>query len=89
MGNPNRTQQILFAILVLNLMSTWLHYTDNALFLSQYPGPGWFTPIGILMTVFKMHSLIWLDAVSGLSLIAFLVWSAVIAQEWHSSETVD
>lgn len=47
-------QQVLFAIVVLNLISTWLHYTDNALFLNQYPGPTWFTPIGVLATVIVM-----------------------------------
>jgi hypothetical protein len=128
-----RPQQVLLAILALNLISTWLHYTDNALFLNQYPGPAWFTPIGVLATVivmtpiglfgywlytkrsfwsaylllgaysitsvsspghylfpmvapmsFKMHSLIWLDAVSGLLLIVFLLWSGAVVQEWRS-----
>ncbi len=131
-------QQILLAILALNLISTWLHYTDNALFLNRYPGPDWFTPSGILIAVIvmtpigllgyflyakrsfwvayfllgsysitsvsspghylypmvmpmslKMHGLIWLDAVSGLSLIGFLLWSSAVAQEWRSPELVD
>jgi hypothetical protein len=138
MNLPKRPQQILLAILALNLVSTWLHYTDNALFLNQYPGPEWFTPLGILATVivmtpiglfgywlytrrsfwsaylflgaysitsvsspghylfpmvtpmsFKMHGLIWLDAVSGLSLISFLLWSCAVVQEWRSTEMVD
>lgn len=138
MNFSHRPQQILLAILALNLISTWLHYTDNALFLNQYPGPAWFTPIGVLATVmvmtpmgllgywfytkhsfwlaylllgaysitsvsspghylfpmvtpisFKMHGLIWFDAVSGLSLIGFLVWSWAVAQEWRSSERID
>ena len=132
-----RPQQILLAILALNLISTWLHYTDNALFLNQYPGPDWFTSIGVLGTVIamtpigllgywlytrrsfglaylllgaysitslsspihylfpivtpmslKMHGLIWFDAISGLSLIGFLLWSCAMAQEWRSTETV-
>jgi hypothetical protein len=135
MNLSKRPQQILLAIVFLNLVSTWLHYTDNALFLSQYPGPDWFTPVGILVTVMvmtpigllgcwlyarslfwlayiflgaysitsisspghyffpmvtpmslKMHGLIWLDAVSGLSLIGFLLWSFAIAQEWRTRE---
>ncbi|MDJ0703369.1 MAG: hypothetical protein QNJ46_08820 [Leptolyngbyaceae cyanobacterium MO_188.B28] len=129
-----RHQSILLAIILLNLISTWLHYTDNALFLSQYPGPDWFSPVGIFSAVavmtpiglfgywcysrqslwlaylslsvysitsvsspghylfpmmapmsLKMHSLIWLDAVAGLSLICFLLWSGVIAQEWRTT----
>lgn len=42
-------QHTLLAILGLNFLSTGLHYTDNALFLDWYPGPDWFTPIGILV----------------------------------------
>jgi hypothetical protein len=131
-------QKFLLAILSLNLISTWLHYTDNALFLSHYPGPEWFTPIGVLGVVIvmtpigvlgywlytkqsfwlaylllgiysitsvsspghylypmvapmslKMHSLIWLDGVSGLSLICFVFWSGVMAQEWHDTRAVE
>jgi hypothetical protein len=53
--NPSKShQQILLAIVAINLVSTWLHYTDNALFLSRYPGPNWFTPVGILVTVMVM-----------------------------------
>jgi hypothetical protein len=138
MNLSKRPQQILLAILALNLISTWLHYTDNALFLNQYPGPDWFTPIGVLVTVImmtpvglfgywlytkrsfwlaylllgaysvtsvsspghylfpmitpmsiKMHGLIWLDAVSGLSLIGFLLWSCAVVQEWRSTEMTD
>jgi hypothetical protein len=125
-------QRTLLAILILNLISTGLHYTDNALHLSQYPGPSWFTSIGVLATVIimtpigilgywfytrrsfwisylllgiysitsvsspghylfpmtapmslKMHGLIWLDAFSGLALIAFIGWSWAIAKEWQ------
>jgi hypothetical protein len=136
--NPSkRYQQVLLAILALNLISTWLHYIDNALFLNQYPGPDWFTPIGVLATVivmtpvglfgyllysrrsfwlaylllgtysitsvsspghylfpmvtpmsFKMHSLIWFDAISGVLLISFLLWSCAIVQEWRSPDVV-
>lgn len=135
---PKRSHQILLAILILNLISTWLHYTDNALFLDQYPGPDWFTPAGIFALVLvmtpigligywlytrnlfwfaylvlgtysitsvsspghyffpmitpmslKMHSLIWLDGVSGLSLILFLLWSCIVAQEWRNPQVTD
>lgn len=135
MNLSKHPQQILLAIIILNLISTWLHYTDNALFLSQYPGPEWFTSIGVLATVIvmtpvglmgywlythrsfwlaylllgiysitsvsspghylfpivipmslKMHSLIWLDAIAGVSLIGFLLWSCTVAQEWRSAD---
>lgn len=138
MNLSTRSTQVLLAILGLNLASTWLHYTDNALYLSQYPGPDWFTPIGIMITVLvmtpvgllgywlytkhsfwltyllfgiysmtsvsspghylfpmvvpmslKMHGLIWLDAVSGLSLIGFVLWSGAVAQEWRNTEVTD
>jgi hypothetical protein len=124
----------LLAITLLNLISTWLHYADNALFLNQYPGPDWFTPAGVLDTVIimtpvgllgcwlysrrsfwlaylilglysitsvsspghylypmptpmsaKMHSLIWLDAISGSLLIGFVLWSCAVAQEWRKT----
>jgi hypothetical protein len=134
--NLSRPQQILLSIIVINLISTWLHYTDNAIFLERYPGPDWFTPIGVMLTVtlmtpmgligywlyrqqsfqlaylflglysitsisspghyvfpmvhamsLKMHSLIWFDAVSGLSLIGFVLWSGAIAQEWYKTQS--
>jgi hypothetical protein len=47
-------QRILLTILILNLISTGLHYTDNALYLNLYPGPSWFTPIGVFATVMIM-----------------------------------
>ena len=54
MDLSNRHQTVLLAIVILNLISTWLHYTDNALFLDRYPGPEWFTPTGIITTVMLM-----------------------------------
>jgi hypothetical protein len=134
MNITNRQQTILIAIIVINIISTWLHYTDNALFLEQYPGPDWFTTKGVFSTVMvmtpvgllgywlysrqsfllsyltlgiysitsisspghylfpmmheislKMHGLIWSDAFSGLSLIAFILWSGGVAQEWRKT----
>jgi hypothetical protein len=46
--------QILLIILLLNLISTWLHYTDNAIFVGLYPEPGWFTTAGVFATVIVM-----------------------------------
>ncbi|WP_193199882.1 hypothetical protein [Nostoc sp. MG11] len=135
MTNPfSLRQKILLAIITFNLISTWLHYIDNALFLSQYPGPEWFTSIGVISVVIvmtpigllgywlytkgmfwlaylslglysitsisspghylfpmlapmslKMHGLIWLDGVTGLLLISFLLWSSVGLKEWRST----
>lgn len=49
-----RSQQVLLVILLLNLISTWLHYTDNALFLDKYSGPEWFTTSGVFIAVIVM-----------------------------------
>ncbi|MBE8966587.1 hypothetical protein IQ277_10100 [Nostocales cyanobacterium LEGE 12452] len=55
MINTSRFRQtILLAVITLNLISTWLHYIDNALFLSQYPVPAWFTSVGVISTVIVM-----------------------------------
>jgi hypothetical protein len=55
MMNTSRFRQtILLVLITLNLISTWLHYIDNALFLSRYPGPAWFTSVGVISTVIVM-----------------------------------
>jgi hypothetical protein len=131
MTTPQTPQQVLLGIVILNLISTWLHYTHNAVFLECYPGPDWFTPRAIIITVavmsaigllgywwylrssfllaylclglysvtsisspghylfpmvapmsITMHSLIWLDALSGITLIGFLLWSGLVVREW-------
>jgi hypothetical protein len=130
--------KILLSIVLLNVASTLLHYTDNALFVRDYPGPDWLTTAGVFSTVaimtpigllgywlytkgmfrsaylllglysitsisspghylypmvkpmsMKMHGLIWLDALSGMLLIAFLLWSIFIAQEWQATKIED
>ncbi|MBX9257111.1 hypothetical protein H1Q63_24830 [Desmonostoc muscorum CCALA 125] len=133
--DPSKPRQIiLLVIITFNLISTWLHYTDNAIFLSQYPGPEWFTSAGVISAVIvmtpvgilgyrfytegmfwlaylllalysvtsisspghylfpmvtpmsgKMHFLIWLDAIMGLLLISFLLWSSLVLKEWRST----
>ncbi|MBD3881068.1 hypothetical protein IFO70_04810 [Phormidium tenue FACHB-886] len=118
------THQWLLSFIIFNLVSTAFHYTDNAIFVSQYPEPTWFTTAGVfaawfVMTPFallgywlytqgkhwiaysclgfysitslsspvhylyplaeqmtlKMHGLIWLDAIAGLTLVGWLIYS--------------
>ena len=49
-----KNRQILLFLLVINLISTTLHYTDNAIFLDRYPEPQWFTTIGVFATLIVM-----------------------------------
>ena len=49
-----RSKDVLRFITFLNISSTWLHYTDNALFLDQYTGLEWFTPTIIFASVAVM-----------------------------------
>jgi hypothetical protein len=128
----------LLSILILNIAITCMHYTDNAIFVNQYPEPAWFTTSGVLITwivmsqigiigywlysrqkfwlsyfllgmyagtglsgfahyfygelsqfSLKMHTLIWTDVIAGLSVVAFLTWSLLIAQEWRKTEETE
>lgn len=130
-----RNRQILLFLLIFNIISTTLHYTDNAIFVDLYPEPEWFTTAGVFATLIfmtpfgllgywlytkglfwfsylclgfysitsisspahylypmvtsmslKMHLLIWCDAVAGLSLIIFILWSALFLQQWRKIE---
>lgn len=135
--DAQKTRQIgLLIVLALNVVSTMFHYTDNALFLNQYPGPEWFTPAVVLIAWFtmtpfglvgywlytkelfwaaylclsfysitsvaspghylfpaiapfslKMHTLIWFDALAGLALISFILWSGLFLKEWRKNVT--
>jgi len=127
----------LLAILLCSITITSIHYTDNAIFVADYPEPGWITTSGVFITwgvmtlvsaiaywlyrqqyfwssylvlgIYsitglsspthyfygsmaqfsgKMHLFIWSDAIAGLAVIAFIVWSALIAQEWRSVEEI-
>jgi len=49
-----RNCQILLFLLVINIISTTLHYTDNALFVDLYPEPEWFTTAGVFATLIIM-----------------------------------
>lgn len=134
MGATKSRTVLLFA-LIFNLISTALHYTDNALFVDKYPEPEWITTAGVFVTlafmtpfgilgywlytrrVFslaylclgfysltslsspahylypmmapmsaKMHLLIWGDAIAGILLLSFVLWSALVQREWRRRE---
>ena len=40
----------LLTILILNIISTSFHYTDNALFVDLYPEPEWINTSGVFVT---------------------------------------
>ncbi|PSB10519.1 hypothetical protein C7B62_09175 [Pleurocapsa sp. CCALA 161] len=128
----------LLSTLILSIAITSLHYTDNAIYVREYPEPEWFTTSGVLITwvvmtaiaiisywlysrqnywlsyfllgmyagtglsspahyfygelsqfSIKMHILIWTDVITGLSVVAFLTWSLLIAQEWRSNKEIE
>ena len=128
--SARNNSQILLLSIVFNIISTTLHYTDNAIFVNQYPEPEWFTTAGVFATLIfmtpfgllgywlytrglfwlsylclsfysitsisspahylypmatsmsvKMHLLIWFDAIAGLSLISFILWSALLLKQ--------
>jgi hypothetical protein len=128
----------LLSILILSIAITSIHYTDNAIYVHEYPEPEWFTTSGVLITWVvmttigiigywlytrqlywlsyfllgmyagtglsspahyfygelsqfsgKMHLLIWTDVFAGLLVVAFITWSALIAQEWRSSKEIE
>ena len=127
----------LLIVLLLSITITSIHYTDNALFVDDYPEPEWITTSGVFITwgvmtligtisywlyrrqyfwfsylllgIYsvtglsspthyfygamsqfsgKMHLFIWFDALAGLAVIAFILWSALIAQEWRNAREV-
>lgn len=46
----NQGKTWLLAILIFNLVSTSLHYIDNALYVDLYPEPAWITTSGVFIT---------------------------------------
>ena len=133
MNKQNKTW--LLSILVFSIAITSIHYTDNAIFVDDYPEPEWITTSGVFITwgvmtligiitywiyskqnywlsylllgiyagtglsspahyfygelsqfSFKMHALIWSDVIAGLSVVGFIIWSALITQEWRNSQ---
>ena len=127
----------LLAILLFSIAITSIHYTDNAIFVKDYPEPEWITTSGVFITwgvmtligtisywlycqqyfwssylllgIYsvtglsspthyfygamsqfsgKMHLFIWSDALAGLAVIAFIVWSALVTQEWRNAKKI-
>ena len=46
----NQTQTLLLLFLIISIISTNLHYTDNATFIDLYPQPDWITVSSIYIT---------------------------------------
>ena len=135
MNKQNKTW--LLAVLIFSIAITSIHYTDNAIFVRQYPEPEWFTTSGVFITwivmtlvatlsywlyskqyfwlsyfllgmyagtglsspahyfygelsqfSIKMHVMIWTDVVASLLVVAFIIWSVLIAREWRSAEEI-
>lgn len=54
--------------------------------ITSVSSPGhYFYPMVTSMSV-KMHLLIWCDAIAGLSLILFILWSGLFLKEWRKIE---
>jgi hypothetical protein len=132
MDTKQQSQQWLLILLVINIVITAFHYTDNFLHFEHYPAPAWITQRGVYISwliltaigmlgyllyikqvfwaaylclsiysitggfspghyffpateafSFKMHTLIWLDAIVGLSVLGFTLWSAFLKKEWQ------
>ena len=130
MRSHNQTLLLLF--LITSIVSTNLHYTDNATFINNYPEPDWITVSGIytawiILTIIgilgywlytqeklslsylclgiysltglsspahyfygamsnfslKMHAFIWLDLLTGASILGFVIWSGLLLREWQ------
>jgi hypothetical protein len=125
-------QSLLKLVLMLSIISTAIHFTDNYRFIESYPQPVWITApsiyqFWIILTVVgvigywlykverfwiaylclsiysitglaspghylygalsqfspKMHFLIWADAITGLAVLGFVLWSSLLVKEWQ------
>ncbi|YAF98401.1 MAG: hypothetical protein AB3A66_12425 [Nodularia sp. CChRGM 3473] len=128
-----KRQKLLKILLIASIISTGIHFTDNYLFIEQYPQPDWITApviyqswlilttIGITgywlyeyrkfwfayacLLVYsltglaspghylygnlshfsaKMHIFIWTDGLTGLAILGFIFWSALILKQWQT-----
>ena len=87
-----------WAILTLVAMiSYWLysqeHFWSSYFLLGMYAGTGLSSPAHyfygeLSQFSIKMHVLIWIDVIAGLSVVAFIIWSALITQEWRKKKEV-
>lgn len=50
MDSKKTRQALLLILLVMNFVSTSLHYTDNFLDFDKYPSPAWITPKGVYIS---------------------------------------
>ena len=44
MRDKNQPQRWLLNLLIINVVSTILHYTDNFIVFDRYPAPNWMNP---------------------------------------------
>ncbi len=80
------------------IISYWLYSRQNYwlsyFLLGMYAGTGLSSPAHyfygeLSQFSIKMHILIWTDVFAGLSVVAFLTWSLLIAQEWRNSKEIE
>uniref|UniRef100_A0A0C1R2C3 Uncharacterized protein n=2 Tax=Tolypothrix TaxID=111782 RepID=A0A0C1R2C3_9CYAN len=132
MNLEDRSRKLLKILLIVSVISTGIHFTDNYLFIEKYPQPSWITApsiyqswlvltaVGIVgywlykyrkfwsayacLVVYsftglaspghylygswsqfstKMHLFIWTDGLSGLAILGFTVWSALVLKQWR------
>jgi putative effector of murein hydrolase len=79
----------------IGIISYWLYSKQNYwlsyFLLGMYAGKGLSSPAHyfygeLSQFSMKMHTLIWTDVIAGLSVVAFLIWSLLIAQEWRTTK---
>ena len=82
---------------LIGTISYWLYYHQyfwfSYLLLGIYSVTGLSSPTHYFygaMSQFsgKMHLFIWFDALAGLAVIAFVIWSALVTQEWRNAKEV-
>jgi hypothetical protein len=84
----NRTT-FLLVIVLFNLLSTWLHYTDNAIYVDHYLQPAWFTTWMVFAAITIMTPIGLLNDGLYRQNRVLIVWSIGIAQEWKMSRSMN
>lgn len=66
--------QILLSLVIFNCMYS----------VTSISSPGHYLFPGAMEMTLRMHGMIWVDAIAGLSLLGFILWSAAILREWST-----